>query len=266
MIRNALIIAGASFVLMLGCFAGVATLAGPVILKDGWSIPIDQDHDMVKVRYSRRIDATGAKTSPIISRQLAWSGEALTVDLPIDVTYVQGPVAKVEISGPRAVVDRLRIEAGRISLVDGDSDHDLNVDSLTIDRNGIRVHSYADQTRIVVTAPKVSSFKLDGSGDLEIRNYNQPAMTLALNGSGDVDASGQTTGLMLATAGSGDAELEALRAANAEIALSGSGNADISASNLVKIAISGSGDVNMNTQPVSETSTISGSGSVRHHY
>lgn len=264
MIRNALIIAGASFVLMLGCFAGVAALAGPVILNDGWTIPFDHTGNG-EFRRSH-VAINGTKASPIISRQLAWTGETLTVDLPIDVTYVQGPVAKIEISGPRAVVDRLRIEAGRISLVDGDSDHDLNVDSLTIDRNGIRVHSYADQTRIVVTAPKVSSFKLDGSGDLEIRNYNQAAMTLALNGSGDVDASGQTAGLMLATAGSGDAELEELRAANAEIALSGSGNADISASNLVKIAISGSGDVNMNTQPVSETSTISGSGSVRHHY
>lgn len=265
MIRNALIIAGASFVLMLGCFAGVAALAGPVILNDGWTIPFDHTGNG-EFRRSH-VAINGRKASPIISRQQAWTGETLTVDLPIDVTYVQGPVAKIEISGPRAVVDRLRIEAGRISLSDDDGDdHDLNVDSLTIDRQGVRVHSYADQTRIVVTAPNVSSFKLDGSGDLEIRNYNQAAMTVALNGSGDIDASGQTTGLMLATAGSGDAELEELRAANAEIALSGSGNADISASNLVKIAISGSGDVNMNTQPVSETSTISGSGSVRHHY
>lgn len=265
MIRNALIIAGASFVLMLGCFAGVAALAGPVILKDGWTIPFDRIEDG---EYRRtHVAINGAKTSPIVSRQLAWTGEALTIDLPIDVTYVQGPVAKVEISGPRAVVDRLRITDGRISMTEDDGDRrDLYGDSLTIDRHGIRVHSNADQTRIVVTAPKVNSFKLDGSGDLDIQGYNQPALTLALNGSGDVAASGQTTGLVLATAGSGDAELDDLRALNAEIAISGSGNADISASNLVKIAISGSGDVNMNTQPASETSTISGSGSVRHNY
>jgi hypothetical protein len=265
MIRNALIIGGASFVLMLGSFAGVAALAGPVILKDGWTIPFDHVGD--GEFRSRHVDISGAKASPMVSRQLAWTSETLTIDLPIDVTYVQGPVAGVEIRGPRAVVDRLRVEEGRISLTDGDGNHyDLNADSLTIDRNGIRFHSNADQTRIVVTAPNVSSFTLDGSGDLAIQGYNQPALTLALNGSGDINASGQTTGLVVATAGSGDAELDDLQALNAEIALSGSGDADISTSNTVKIAISGSGDVSLRRQPVSETSTISGSGSVHHNY
>jgi hypothetical protein len=45
MIRNLLIIAGASFVLMLACFAGVAALAGPTIIKEGWTLPFD-DSDM----------------------------------------------------------------------------------------------------------------------------------------------------------------------------------------------------------------------------
>ena len=71
---------------------------------------------------------------------------------------------------------------------------------------------------------------------------------------------------MLATAGSGDAELDDLQALNAEVAIAGSGNADVNATNQVKIAISGSGDVSLQTQPVSETSNISGSGSVRHNY
>lgn len=265
MIRNALIIGGASFVLMLGCFAGVAALAGPVIMTEGWTIPFDRIEDRGVRRTHLNID--GAKASPIVSRQLAWTGEALTVDLPIDVTYVQGPLAKVEISGPRDVVDRLMVADGRIHMADDEDSHrNLYADSLTIDRQGIRIHSNADQTRIVVTAPSVNSFKLDGSGDLEIQAYDQPVLTLALNGSGDVNAVGKTTGLVVAAAGSGDAELDDLRALNAEIAIAGSGNADISASNEVKIAISGSGDVSMNTQPASETTTISGSGSVRHSY
>ena len=265
MIRNLLIIAAASFVLMLGSVAGVAALAGPVILKDGWTIPFDHTGDG-EFRRSH-IAINGARASPIISRQLDWTGQALTLDLPIDVTYVQGPVARVEITGPRAVVDRLRLEDGRISLSQGDgAAYDLQADSLTIDRNGIRVRSDADQTRIVVTSPDVSSFKLDGSGDLVIKGYDQPALTLAINGSGDIRAVGKTTGLVLATAGSGDAELDELRTLNAEVAISGSGNADIAASNLVTIAILGSGDVDLLSQPVSETTTVSGSGSVRHSY
>lgn len=261
MIRNALIIAGASFVLMLGCFAGVVGLAGPVIMKDGWTIPISQE-----AGFGRTHTHVGTRTpSPDVSRELAWSGDSLTVELPLDVTYIQGPAAKVEITGPKAYVDRLRLENGRLSLVD-DGDDGLEDGGLTIDSRGIRLQSNSDRVKITVTAPNVTRFKLDGSGDLEIRNYDQTTLTLAINGSGDIDASGRTTGLTLASAGSGDAELDDLRTGDAEITLAGSGNADIDASSAVKIAISGSGDVSLQSAPMSETSVLSGSGSVRHNY
>ncbi|MCK5908376.1 MAG: DUF2807 domain-containing protein, partial [Caulobacter sp.] len=37
LIRNTLIVAGASFALAIGCFAGVAAIAGPEIMKNGWT-------------------------------------------------------------------------------------------------------------------------------------------------------------------------------------------------------------------------------------
>ncbi|ALL12092.1 GIN domain-containing protein [Caulobacter henricii] len=262
MIRNALIIGGASFVLMLGSAAGVAALAGPVILKDGWTIPFDsQDRGQI---HSRHLGSVGKQASPLVSRQLAWTGDTLTLDLPIDVTYVQGPVARIEVSGPAAVVDRLRVDAGRISLADGDGN--LNADSLTIDRNGIRVHSYADQTRIVVTAPNISQIKLDGSGDLEIQAFDQPTLSLAINGSGDVSAEGKVAVLSLTSAGSGEAQLDDLAAKNADLMISGSGNAVVTAKNVVTIALSGSGDVSLQAQPASLTANTSGSGTVQHDY
>lgn len=264
MIRNLLIIAGASFVLMLGCAAGVAALAGPTIVREGWTIPFDDDDVTIRGTH---LNIDGAKPAPTVTRELAWSGEALIVDLPLDVTYVQGPAAKVEISGPQAFVDRLRLENGRLTMADQTRhDRDLHGESLTIDGHGIRIHSNADQISIVITAPNVTQFQVDGSGDLEIRDYNQSGLTLAINGSGEIDASGKTQSLVVATSGSGDANLEELRALNAEVSISGSGDADISATNQVKIAISGSGDVNLQTQPISETSSTSGSGSVRHNF
>jgi hypothetical protein len=265
MIRNLLIIAGASFVLMLACAAGVAALAGPTIIKEGWTIPFDDGDDVIIRRSHLTLD--GAKPSPTVSRELAWSGETLIVDLPIDVTYVQGAVAKVEVSGPKPYVDRLRLDNGRLSLAERvPGDRDLHGDSLTIDHNGVRIQSNADRMSIVVTAPNVRHFQVDGSGDLEIRGYDQDVVNLAINGSGEIAAAGKTKGLVLATSGSGDAELDDLRALNAEVSISGSGNADISAINQVKIAISGSGDVSLQTQPVSEITSTSGSGSVRHNF
>ncbi|WP_421739431.1 GIN domain-containing protein [Caulobacter sp.] len=263
MIRNLLVIAGASFVLMLGCAAGVVALAGPVIMKEGWTVPFDDDD--VTIRRTH-VDISGAKPVPQVSRKLAWTGETLAIDLPVDVTYVQGPIAGIEVNGPKAYVDRLRVENGRLSLAgEVEDDHNLHGEALTIDRYGLRIQSNAERMKIVVTAPKVSQFQLNGSGDLEIQNYDQPTLTLAINGSGDINAAGRTTGLFLTGSGSGDAELDDLRAMDADIALAGSGNAEVDASNKVKIAISGSGDVSLRSQPTSETSNISGSGSVRHN-
>lgn len=264
MIRNLLIIAGASFVLMLACAAGVASLAGPVILKEGWTIPFDGDDISIR---STQIRVDGAKPSPIASRQLPWTGESLISDLPVDITYAQGSVARIDVSGPKAYIDRLRVENGRLSLEEvGGRDHDLHGESLTIDRQGVRVHSNADRIKIVVTAPYVTHFQVDGSGDIEIENYNQTALNLAINGSGGVKADGKALNLTLTIAGSGDAELEDLSVQNADLAISGSGNTNVTAKSVVKIALSGSGDVALLAQPTSETSSISGSGSVRHNY
>jgi len=261
MIRNALIIGGASFVLMLGCAAGVAALAGPVILKDGWTIPFNQESS-----FGRTHTHVGTRTaSPDISRQLAWSGESLTVELPLDVTYVQGSAAKVEITGPKAYVDRLRLENGRLSLID-DGDNRDEEGELTIDRNGIRLQSHSDRVKIVITAPKVSRFQLDGSGDLEIQAYDQPTLTLAINGSGDATAAGRVAVLALAASGSGEAQLEDLDARNADLMISGSGNAVVTARNVVTIALSGSGDVSLQAQPASLSANTSGSGKVQHDY
>lgn len=262
LIRNTLIVAGASFVLAVGCFAGVAAIAGPDILKNGWTIPFET-HDEGR-RHSRHLGLVGNRPSPIVSRRLPWTGHALIIDLPIDVTYVQGPVARIEVSGPAAVLDRLRVDAGRISLAEGDGD--LYGDSLTIDRNGVRVHSNADQTRIIVTAPNVRNFKLDGSGDLEIQDFDQPALNLTINGSGDVTAAGKVAVLSLAASGSGEAQLEDLNVKNADLMITGSGNAVVMAKDVVTIALSGSGDVSLQAQPTSLTASTSGSGKVQHDY
>lgn len=261
MIRNLLIIAGASFVLMLACVAGVTALAGPVILKDGWTLPIDKEAD-----FDRTHVRVGTRTpSPDVSRELAWSGDSLTVELPLDVTYIQGSAAKVEITGPKAYVDRLRLENGRLSLIDDGADN-VEQGGLTIDRNGIRLQSNSDRVKIVVTAPNVSNFKVDGSGDLEIRAYDQPTLTLAINGSGDVSARGKAERLFVAAAGSGEAELEDLSVKTAELTIAGSGDTNLTASDAVKVALSGSGDVALMAQPVSLTASTSGSGMVRHNY
>jgi len=257
MIRNLLIIAGASFVLTLGCAAGVAALAGPTLMKEGWTITLDDDD-----ARDRHINLQSAETLPTLNRTLAWSGgDLLHVDVPCDVEYVQGPAGKIEVSGPKDLVEGLKIAGGVITL-----DRRSDLESLTVDRMGIRVLSDAERLKIVVTAPGVRKFELDGSGDLTIRDFDQPELSVSLSGSGEVSARGRTTRLVLNSTGSGAARLEDLKTRDAVVALAGSGEADIAPSGAVKVSISGSGDVNLETEAASVVAETSGSGSVRHNY
>jgi hypothetical protein len=269
LIRNTLIVAGASFVLAVGCFAGVAAIAGPDILKNGWTLPLEQDETIVirengKVIRTGRHFVQGRHAEPSVDRTFAWTGkDTLTVDLPVDVVFVQGAAAKIVASGPRSYIDRLRIDGGRITLNDNDGvDHD----SITINAFGVHVESDSDRVKITVIAPDVTKFDVRGSGDLEVRKYDHPAFAVSVSGSGDVEAQGRVDTVTVDNSGSGYVGLAELKAKDAVFDVSGSGGGALFATNKAKIDISGSGDVELQTEPKTVTTEITGSGEIRREY
>lgn len=269
LIRNTLIVAGASFVLAVGCFAGVAALAGPDILKNGWTLPLEHDETIVirengKVVRTGRHFVQGRHAEPSVDRTFAWTGkDELIIDLPVDVVFVQGAEAKIVASGPRSYIDRLRVEGGRITLGDNDGvDHD----SITINAFGVHVESDSDRVRITVIAPDVNKFDVRGSGDLEVRKYDHPALAVSVSGSGDVEAAGRVETIAVDNSGSGYVNLTDLKAKDAVFDVSGSGGGALFATNKARINISGSGDVELRTEPKTVTSEISGSGEIRREY
>src|SRR6478752_3743375 len=131
MIRNLTIVAVASFVLAVGCFAGAAALGGPELLKHGWNFPADwnieihDDHDGVHVNR-RSDDGDHGET---VTRDVAWSGaDALQIDVPAEVIFTQaaaGAGASVKVTGPKDLVDRVTMENGRLGLRDGEGEGDI---------------------------------------------------------------------------------------------------------------------------------------------
>jgi len=269
LIRNTLIVAGASFVLAIGCFAGVAALAGPEILKNGWTLPLDHDETIVirengKVVRTGRHFVQGRPAEADVDRTFNWTGkDQLIIDLPVDVVFVQGAEAKIVASGPKSYVDRLRVDGGHITLADNDGvDHD----SITINAFGVHVESDSDRMKITVIAPDVTRFDVRGSGDLEIRRFDHPTATVAVSGSGGVEASGRVDNLAVDNSGSAWVNLADLKAKDAVFDVSGSGGGALFATNKAKIDISGSGDVELRTEPKTVSTEISGSGEVRREY
>jgi hypothetical protein len=257
MIRNLTIVAVASFVLAVGCFAGAFALGGRDIVKHGYSFPADwnievsDDSDHVHVRSGSHHDHDDDDTT---TRQIAWSGsDALQIDVPAEVIFTQaaaGAGASVKVVGPKALVDRVVMENGRLTLRDGDG--------------AISFHTRRDndQLSVEIVAPSVRTFTLNGSGDLYLKAYDQPDLILEINGSGKVEAQGKAKKVELQVAGSGEADLRGLDTGDARINLAGSGEAHVAPHGATEVDVAGSGDVYLTSKPTVLSSNVAGSGEV----
>lgn len=247
MIRTLFMIAAAGFVLSLASFAAAIAIGGPDAMARGawgaapwigsrhWDGDWDWDHDG---------GDGGSSGGPAVTREIAWSGrDKVEFDVRADVTYTQaaGP-AKLVVTGPQGLIERLTVD-------------------------GERVHfrgrtSYA-RVKIVMTAPNVTAFEVNGNDRLTIENYDQDRLTLDLSGSPEVTARGRAGELTLDISGSGQAELGELATERAAVDISGSGEATIAPRDRASIDISGSGEVVLLTNPPSLSTDVSGSGSIR---
>ncbi|MGZ9113101.1 MAG: GIN domain-containing protein [Brevundimonas sp.] len=246
MIRTLLIITGASLVLCVAALSGAAAIGGNDLARHGWEWTFRDGGEDHTVHFERD------DNSPAITRNLAWTGgETLAVEIPGDVTYVQGATPSVVITGRKSMVDRVNLIDGRLTWDDDDG-----ADRVVFGWSNNR------RLRVVVTAPSVKRFDLESSADLSIRGYNQPTFDLNVSGSGDVDAVGETRTATIDTTGSGDSDLSGLRMIDASVDTSGSGDVSVGPTGKADITISGSGDVDITTRPTTVTQDISGSGDV----
>jgi hypothetical protein len=258
MIRTLFIIAGAALVLCLASIGGAMALGSRDLAAHDWTWVISDD----EAGPSERVNISRGDLGPDSTRTLDWSGgQQLTVDLSADVTYVQGDKPGVVVTGPKQSVERVRLVGGRLSLADGDDDYAERV-FIRWGPNGIQGWSESERLKITVTAPSVNSFRVAGSGDLTIENYDQPTLSLIIDGSGDVHGVGRAGRLTLRTNGSGDVELDDLEVTDAEIDSTGSGEVVVGPTGDANIRLSGSGDVDLTRRPKSLQTDVSGSGEV----
>jgi hypothetical protein len=240
MIRTLLIIAAAGLTACMLSVGGFLAVGGIDAVRNGDFEFGPEDHSHVRRGHQ-------ADQGPPARRTLAWTGtDSLQVDLPAEVSFSQAPTASVTVSGPRALVDRVVLENGRLRMADSGSwtHHGMDQDDL----------------RVTITAPGVRRFALNGSGRLEIDDYDQPDLELDIAGSGEVSVRGRTQRADLEIAGSGEADLDALTLASARVSVAGSGDARLAPTAAAEVSIAGSGDVTLRRRPPSLSSNISGSG------
>lgn len=257
MIRTLFIIAGAALVLCAVTIGGALAIGGNDMARHGWAWTI-QDEDGQNIRIERVKSGGTDDLGPVVTRTLAWTGgDALVIDDSIDVEYVQGDQAGVVVTGPQGLAERVRLDNGRLSLGEGEERVVFGWDS-----GNLRARSERDELKVVVTAPSVVRFELNGSQRLSIAAYDQPTLTVALSGSGEVEATGRTDSLDLNVSGSGEVDLSGLTVRDADVSISGSGDVRVGPTGEADIAIAGSGDVDLTSRPARLNTSVSGSGEI----
>jgi hypothetical protein len=248
MIRGLVTIAVAGLVTSIICISAAIAIGGPAFLAHnvfawpgghGWRFESHGDG------WTGSFNLGGHQREPVVSRTQAWTGgEHLEVDVPANVSFTQGDgPATLTVRGPKAALDHLVVEDGRIRF-------DREVGD-------------ADEVTVELTAPKVVQFDVAGAGDLDIRNYHQDSLSLNVSGSGDVTAQGNAKSVHATISGSGDADLSQLNVEGADVRISGSGSTTVGPRAWAKLDISGSGDVTLTSRPPKVESHVSGSGDIR---
>lgn len=196
-------------------------------------------------------------------RQLEWPGEdRITLSVPGEVHYRPGIGETITASGDPDIIAHLRVRHRTLELDCNGGFHDPKLD-------------------ITLPGREFRSFKVAGSGKLDLDQIDQPSLDLSvagsgtirvngkadrmkfkIAGSGTVQASGSVDSLKLSIAGSGDARLGQLAAKSADIEIAGSGDAEIAPQDQAMIKIAGSGDVRLLTDPRIVDTKISGSGRI----
>lgn len=115
-----------------------------------------------------------------------------------------------------------------------------------------------------VTVANLTAAEIDGSGDLHIQGFDNQALSLAINGSGDMNVTGKTGRLTVNIAGSGDARVTG-KAEQLAVNIAGSGDAHLTGkAEQLAVSIAGSGDVHaFNLNAHDGTVRINGSGDAK---
>ncbi|GAA0617158.1 hypothetical protein GCM10009422_10410 [Brevundimonas kwangchunensis] len=255
MIRNLLIITGVGFVLALVGITGAFALVGNDVRKHDWTWVIDDD---AAGDSSFRIQR--GEVAPEVTRNIEWAGgDRLMVDVPGKVTYVQGAQAGIRVTGPKDIVDSIRFNDGRLTMI-SDDNHDRGY--IRWSGSGIRVWSESEALRIEVTAPAVNRFEMGDNGELNIRGYDQPTLDVVINGEGSVKADGQAQRVSVVSSGDGDASLRRVMTTDATVRSTGRGDVSVAPTGRADIEIAGHGDVYLARNPAQLNQSITGWGEV----
>ena len=118
--------------------------------------------------------------------------------------------------------------------------------------------------KVVVSSSTRSGTSLKGASDLVVHGLTGPKFALQSKGAADVKLDGAVDELLADMTGATDLNAKALRAGTVQISVTGASDAVVNASETLRVAITGAGDVTYFGNPKTVEKHVTGAGSIRH--
>ncbi len=182
-----------------------------------------------------------------------WSDTSIRSSNGIHIIYTTPQLNKITVSGAgRLVVSGL--DGGDFSLVQrGSMKSEL---SGKVARFDVANHGSGSINAAALASGNTDAVQ-NGSGRVQLGNVGGERVNVAINGSGNISASGKVQRLDANVNGSGDINLAALNSAVAYLSSNGSGDIDVTVQSEVNARSSGSGRITVHGDPARRT--LSGS-------
>jgi len=195
---------------------------------------------------------------------------ALSLRSSDDVDVRVGTGFSVRAEGPRAELDKLKIERVgatlRIGRKDGNGFSWGSTDAVKVFVTMPRVAAAAIAGSGDMTIDRVEGQRFDGdtagSGNLDVALLGVREAKLSIAGSGDMTLKGTADRLTVSIAGSGDIDASGVKANGASVSVMGSGGVRANVTGAATVSVVGSGDVDLGTGAKCAISKI-GSGEVK---
>ena len=190
-----------------------------------------------------------------------------------DVELTRGEEGRLTLHGEENLLEYLETEVknGRLEIR---TRRGYNLQSSSWKSGGIRVSVPVEEIRAVTmsgsgdiqgkTKLAAASFEavMSGSGDMDLEIESE-TLEVTLSGSGDMDLAGSCGKLNVRVSGSGDVNAYGLSAREVDAMVSGSADIKVTATEVLRARVSGSGDIYYRGNPEKVDSKTAGSGDIQ---
>ena len=117
--------------------------------------------------------------------------------------------------------------------------------------------------KVVVSSTRLNGADLSGAVDLTAKEVSGPKFYVRSRGASDVTIDGSVEQLLADMTGASDLRAKSLQAKTVEISTTGAASASVTATETLRVSITGAGDVTYFGNPKNVEKHVTGAGSIR---